>query len=198
MNNCPHCGAKLWGRMVSRCYKCGASVDVRSETEAQRVQETRLERQRIAQSAPRKREHACFRRAIMSGNACVFYQKHSVLEAYTGEIGWEIFVCDIVGGFVAYTCFRCPACRYVHVTRVEGDINSVYGPAPCSGNIYLIRRGIGRCGTDNWLVSFRCHRCGRSWEDMHVRVSWDSATNEYGEPFAQVFSFKEVYLHFLR
>ena len=203
---CKHCGAHIdnWVVVMSlKCHKCKQPhgiterlIEARDAKEAKQVQ-----------APPRNRKHACLRRAFLTSHACVyslspppsmFPHGFPAVEAFTGEHGWETFVRGMLlghGGYT-YTCFRCRACGYVHVAPIKGDINSANINA--YSNVYFIARGTGRVGVNNWVASFRCHGCDRDNENVYVTVSWDFGTDERGDPFAEIFSWKELYLPFLR
>jgi hypothetical protein len=181
-NRCPQCGTTLFGKMVSRCYKCGSSVDFHSETDKQRQAAAVEAKHQKANDPALIKKYSTFYQALQTNAACIYYSS-AILR---GNEAWEVFVTDVLD-HGTFTCFWCSNCNFLHVANYgPGDVitASIYKDRKSYVLYSLSRRGDG-CFTapDNWVINFTCLGCGLVNREIPTTISYDGLVNKRGDPF---------------
>ena len=171
--------------MVSRCYKCGNPVDIRSETERQRNAATLEARRQKAADPELKKKYSILYEAIQKDAACVYYSAGRRVSIFRGEDAWGAFVADVLDRYETFTCFWCRNCNFLHVANTSNSetMSVANQNDPQISTLFYLQRTQGACSADNWVVNFRCLACGCANNDVPATVSYDGWVNKKADPF---------------
>jgi predicted RNA-binding Zn-ribbon protein involved in translation (DUF1610 family) len=165
---CVNCGAHIqsWVTVMSgECFKCGREHGIHRR-------KARLE----AEDAARRRRrleslYGFLKNEFLRGHACSYRSAGELsgsgnhVTILEGEHAWDSFI-DLIVLNSRYTAFRCPACRFLHVLQICGDINVASGHFHVMPTVGVVR------DANHWTASFVCGCCGRS-ASVKAMVSLD-------------------------